>query len=169
MAGNYAKADGTEAVETRLRIYNDAVFYDGYRMADNPDSLLQDGILRHSCSLYSTRLSDEQLDKIGETLRLDVVIEALCDNYDRIGNINLALTDKDAEKYNPSETQRIEIGRFITPFMNKNKQPSSVPYTYDIGYLSTLLRDRDLRAAHDFWLEFEVFGIPYAAKEEIAC
>ncbi len=168
MTGSHIKAEGTAADETHIRIYDGAVFYDGYRMADNPDSLLQDGILRHSCSLYSTRLSDEQLDKIGETLRLDVVIDALCDNYDRIGNINIALTKKGAEKYNPSETQRIEIGRFITPFMNKNKQPSSVPYTYDISYLSTLLRDRELRDVHDFWLELEVFGIPYDANKKIA-
>ena len=55
-----------------IRIYDDVIFYDGYRMKDNPDSLLQDGVTRHSCSLYSRPLTDEQLDALGEKLTLNV-------------------------------------------------------------------------------------------------
>lgn len=150
-----------------VRIYDGVVFYDGYRMKDNPDSLLNDGTLRHSCSLYSRKLTDEQLDALGEKLDLNVYVEACCDNYDRIGNINIAFVEKGAESYVPEETQRIEIGRFITPFMNKNKEPKVVPYSYQINYLSGLLRDKDLRAKHDLWLEFELFGVPYAANTQI--
>ena len=150
-----------------IRIYDSVVFYDGYRMKDNPDSLLNDGVLRHSCSLYSRKLTDEQLDALGEKLNLNVYVEACCDNYDRIGNINIAFVGKGAEGYVPEETERIEIGRFITPFMNMNKEPKVVPYSYEINYLSSLLRDKDLRAKYDLWLEFELFGVPYAANEQI--
>ncbi|MBD5328759.1 MAG: hypothetical protein HDS03_02525 [Bacteroides sp.] len=148
-------------------MYDDVIFYDGYRMKDNPDSLLQDGVTRHSCSLYSRPLTDEQLDALGEKLNLNVYVKACCDNYDRIGNINLALVNKGAESYVPEETERIEVGRFITPFMNKNKEPNVVPYSYEVNYLSSLLRDADLRAKYDIWLEFELFGVPYAANQQI--
>ncbi|MDE6410569.1 MAG: hypothetical protein K2K81_10075 [Muribaculaceae bacterium] len=150
-----------------VRIYDSVIFYDGYRMKDNPDSLLNDGTLRHSCSLYSRRLTEEQLDALGEKLDLNVYVEACCDNYDRIGNINIAFVGKGAESYVPEETERIEIGRFITPFMNKNREPKVVPYNYQINYLSGLLRDQDLRAKYDLWLEFELFGVPYAANKQV--
>ena len=151
----------------RHEIYDHVVFYDGYRMKNNPDSLLNDGILRHSCSLYSTKLSDEFLDQIGDKLNMNVFITAACDNYDRIGNINIALVPKGESTYSTEEVQRFEIGRFITPFMNKNKQPDTVPYSYEMDYLSMILRDKDIRETYDLWLEFELFGIPYAANEQI--
>ncbi|MBD5355584.1 MAG: hypothetical protein HDR88_01055 [Bacteroides sp.] len=137
-------------------------------MEKNPDKDLDDGILRHSCSLYSRPLTDEQLNAIGDSLKLNVFVQACCDNYDRIGNINLALVPKGAESYTTSEVQRLEIGRFITPFMDMNKEPNTVPYNYDINYLSPILRDSALRADYDLWLEFELFGVPYAANQQIA-
>ena len=162
-------ADSTASdASNAIRVYDNVVFYDGYRMKDNPDSLISDGVLRHSCSLYSTKLTDAQLDAIGDKLDLNVFIKACCDNYDRIGNINIAFVEKGAESYDPDATPRIEIGRFITPFMNMNKEPNTVPYAYEVNYLSNLLRDADLRAKHDLWLEFELFGIPYAANTQIA-
>lgn len=150
-----------------IPVYDHVTFYDGYRMNDNPDNDLKDGILRHTCSLYSTKLTDEQLDAIGESLGLNVYVTACCDNYDRIGNINLAFVPKGEETYNPDETDRIEIGRFITPFMDKNKEPSTVEYTYDIDYVSLILRDKEIRNNYDLWLEYEIFGVPYAANQQI--
>jgi len=123
----------------QLQLFNEATFYDGYLFEKNPDKDLQDGILRHSTSLYAVKLTDEQLALIGDSLRMNVFVKACCDNYDRIGNINLALVPKGAETYKPDETQRIELGRFITPFMNKNRQPDTVPYTYRLDYLSLIL------------------------------
>lgn len=157
------------AEDTQLRIYDGAIFYDGYAGLDaNKEADADDGILRHRNSLYSVRLSDDQLNSIGERLSLKVEIEACCDNYDRIGNINLAFVPKGQEKYDPAEVKRIEIGRFITPFMDKNKEPNRVPYEYTIDYVSNILRDASIRAESDIWLEFELFGIPYAANKEIA-
>ena len=156
------------ASEVSMRIYDNTVFYDGYLLENNPDRDLQDGIIRHTTSHYATRLSDHVLDRMGATLRMDVTVSALCDNYDRIGNVNLAFVAKGQSSYNPAECHRMELARFITPFMNKNKKPNEVPYSFDLDNVSAILRDQTLRDKYDFWLEFEIFGIPYAANEQIA-
>lgn len=163
---------GTSAQEEtewkELQLFNEVTFYDGYLFENNPDKDLQDGILRHSTSLYAVKMTEEQLASFGEKLNMNVFVKACCDNYDRIGNINLALVPKGAETYVADEVQRIEIGRFITPFMNKNKQPDTVPYSYQMDYLSLILRDATLREQYDLWLEFELFGVPYAANTQVA-
>lgn len=150
-----------------MRIYEKVVFYDGYKMKDLPEGIEEDGILRHFCYLYSKKLSDDLLNSFGEKLELKVTIGALCDNYDRIGNINIAFVPKGMETYDPDEVERIEIGRFITPFMNKNIKPNEVPYSYNVPYLSPVFRDASLREKYDMWLEFEVFGVPYAANTQV--
>ncbi len=161
--------DGKEVV----KVYDEVIFFDGYNtlegISDESKAMIpeNDGILRHRTSLYSVRLTEEQLSRIGEKFTMLVEIGALCDNYDRIGNINLAFVPKGAETYNPDEVKRIEIGRFITPFMDKNKEPSTVPYVFDMDHVSLILRDSRLRAEYDIWAEFELFGIPYAANEQI--
>lgn len=152
-----------------LRLFDEVVFYDGYMSNEkNPDLELQDGILRHATSLYAVRLTDEQMDSFGDEVKMQVFVKACCDNYDRIGNINIAFVPKGAEKYDPYEVKRIELGRFITPFMNKNKQPDTVPYSYEMNYLSPIMHDSRLRAEYDYWMEFELFGVPYAANEQVA-
>lgn len=161
--------DGVAAQERdTLRIFNAVTFYDGYRLKDNPDSLVNDGILRHRTSLYAVKMTDEQLSQVGDSLEMNVSVQACCDNYDRIGNINLAFVPKGQASYVPDSVKRIEIGRFITPFMDKNKRPNVVPYHYSIPYLSYILRDASLRRDYDLWVEFELFGVPYAANSQIA-
>lgn len=151
-----------------VKLYDEVVFYDGYN--DKVfDADKNDGILRHRNNLYALRLTDEQLDWFGNDLRLDVKIGALCDNYDRIGNVNLALVPKGEETYDwETLPTRIELARFITPFMNKNKRPTHVPYSYQIDADALIFRDASLREKYDFWIEFELFGIPYAANQQIA-
>ncbi|MDO4159021.1 MAG: peptide-N-glycosidase F-related protein [Prevotellaceae bacterium] len=156
------------ADDVELELFDHVTFYDGYLLTNNPDSLLDDGILRHTTSLYAVKLTDEQLNQIGDSLKMHVEVDACCDNYDRIGNINLALVPKGKESYSTDSVQRIELGRFITPFMNKNKEPTTVPYDYSIDYLSYILRDATLRAEYDIWIEFELFGVPYAANQQVA-
>lgn len=146
--------------------YDEIVFYDGYN--DKVfDAELNDGVLRHRNSLYAKKLTDKQLDWFGSEVSMKVTIGALCDNYDRIGNINIALVPKGSETYNYEEVQRIELARFITPFMDKNKMPDEVPYEYDARFMSYIFRDSNLREKYDLWLEYELFGIPYAANEQI--
>ena len=153
--------------ETTLRLFDEVTFYDGYLFEKNPDKDLQDGILRHNTSLYAVRLTDEQLSLIGDSLWTKVTVKACCDNYDRIGNINLAFVPKGAATYDPYGVKRIELGRFITPFMNKNKNPKQVPYAYAIHYVSHILRDAKWRADYDIWAELEIFGVPYAANQQV--
>ena len=155
------------ADDRTLTLYKDVVFYDGYNSTVF-DADLKDGILRHRNSLYAIRLTDDQLDWAGNRLTMNVTIGALCDNYDRIGNINIALTEKGVTTYDPFAVPRLELGRFITPFMNKNKTPTEVPYTYELNNLPYILHDQTLREKYDLWLEFELFGVPYAAQEQVA-
>lgn len=150
------------------KIFDAVTFYDGYRVKDfsaGIDSTA--GVLHHTTYLYATRLTDDVLDNIGDSLALSVVVGARCDNYDRLGNINLALVPKGDTIYDADSVQRLELGRFITPFMNKNKQPDTVPYAYRMDYLSPILRDARLREQYDLWMEFELFGVPYAANTQV--
>lgn len=159
-----------QTANTTLNIYNKVTFYDEYLVKNLPDEAkdLDDGIQRYTTSSYSKKLTDEELDQIGSTLSMKLRVYACCDNYDRIGNVNLALVPKGSEGYEYNDVQRIEIGRFITPFMNKNMNPKAVNYRYQLDYLSYILRDARLRAKYDLWLEYEIFGIPYAANTQIA-
>lgn len=161
-------ASGMYAQEAReLQIFDNAKFYDGYEEAVQ-DSELTDGILRHTNYLYARRLTDADLAWFGTDLTMEAIIGAACDNYDRLGNVNLALVPKGQETYVPSEVTRIEVARFITPFMQKNASIKEVPYLYNVPGLSLILRDGALREKYDFWMEFEVFGIPYSAQQQVA-
>lgn len=153
--------------DTVIPVYDKTVYYDGYN-SNVFDKDIDDGILRHSNSHYAKRLTDGQLALIGDSLRLDVTLGARCDNYDRIAGFYLALVPKGQETYAFSDVERIEIARYITPFMDKNKKPDTVPYLYDMPGVSLILRDAALREEYDFWLESEVFGVPYAAWQQIA-
>lgn len=165
-AGSLNMSAAEDGVEKRVNIFKDVVFYDGY-LGEVVDKDLDDGVLRFRNSLYSVRLDPEAISDMGSDLRMEVTIGALCDNYDRLGNVNIALVPKGSESYEYDEVERIEVTRFITPFMNKNKAPTEVPYDYDIANVGRLLKDAALNAEYDFWMEFELFGIPYAANKEI--
>lgn len=154
------------AQDYNLTVFDEILFYDGY--AETVSEPVPDGVIRHSNSLYARKITEAELAQFGNTLTMNVTIKASCDNYDRIGNINLAFVPKNATSYNPSEVTRIELGRYITPFMDKNKQPDEVPYTYEIDNVTQIFHDATLAAEYDFWVELELFGVPYAANTEIA-
>lgn len=162
--------DGTTGevplVPTDLLLIESVVFYDGY--AEPVDEPLPEGVIRLNNAIHAVRVTDEQLAVIQPNLEMQVLIGALCDNYDRIGSVQLALVPKGAETYDPAEVSRIEVARFITPFMNKNKEPDTVPYEWDIDGVADILTDPDLQAEFDFWFELEVFGVPYAANTEVS-
>src|SRR5689334_19075152 len=149
-----------------VAVLENITFYDGY--AATVDEPLPDGAIRHDNSLVATRLTDELLAKVQTTLKVRVVVGARCDNYDRLGSVNLALVPKGAQTYVAGEVDRIEVARFVTPFMNMNKQPTTVPYEWEASNLVPILKDPDLLAEHDFWFELSIFGVPYAANDEVA-
>ncbi|MEO5777732.1 MAG: peptide-N-glycosidase F-related protein [Flavobacterium sp.] len=152
--------------QTTINIYDNVLFYDGYAgLVNEPTS---PGVFRLRNDLFTTKLTQPQLESVGSTLRVDITIYASCDNYDRIGNVNLVLVPKGDASYNTATAKKIEIGRFITPFMNMNISPTEVPYTFTVDNVAKILKDSALNAAYDFWVEFEVFGVPYAAQTQVA-
>ena len=148
-----------------LHVLDEVVFYDGY--AATVDEPVPPGVVRHSNALHAIKLTDEQLAAIQTTLQIGVIVGALCDNYDRLGSVHLALVPRGADTYVPAEVQRIELARFITPFMNMNKEPRTVPYQWEADNVVPILKDEDLRAEYDMWLELSIFGVPYAANTEV--
>jgi hypothetical protein len=158
--------ESDEPEPANLVLMESVVFYDGY--AETVDEPVPDDIIRLRNSVYSTRLTQDHLASIQPNLRMQVVIGALCDNYDRIGSVRLALVPKGAETYEIDEVERLELTRFITPFMNKNRQPDTVPYEWEIDNVAPILTNADLQDEFDFWMELEVFGVPYAANDEVA-
>ncbi|MFN3968580.1 peptide-N-glycosidase F-related protein [Flavobacterium sp.] len=156
----------TSKAQTTILIYEDVLFYDGYAALVNHPTAAD--VVRLRNDLFTKKLTPEVLSQIGNTLTLDISISAACDNYDRIGNINLALVPKGSPFYSPATTSRIELGRFITPFMNKNVAPNLVPYTFTVDNVTKILKDEYLNTLYDFWIEFELFGVPYAANTQIA-
>lgn len=155
------------SAQNTITIMDGVIFHDGYASLV-PASSLPNGVIKHRNDLFARKLSKAELTSIGTTLQMNVTISALCDNYDRIGNVNMALVPTGATTYNPNNVKRIELGRFITPFMNKNIEPTSVPYTFSINNVAMLLKDTTITNHFDIWLELSVFGVPYAANTEVA-
>ena len=153
--------------QTTITVMDSIIFYDGYAaIITNPPPPA--GVIKHRNDLFARKLTTAEIASIGTTLQMKVLIKALCDNYDRIGNVNLALVPTGATTYNPDSVNRIELGRFITPFMNKNIQPDSVPYIFNIDNVAQLLKDTTLTNNFDIWIELAVFGVPYAAQTQVA-
>jgi hypothetical protein len=159
------------AQTTSITVFDEVLFYDGYAglvaEADLYEPMPPE-ILRHSNSNYAVKLTVDQLADIGNKLTVDVTLKAACDNYDRIARIYLAMVPAGQTTYVSSEVDRIEISRFITPFMNKNNAPMEVPFTFTMDNVAEMLTDTNLIAQFDFWMELDVFGVPYAAQNEVA-
>ncbi|MBP6333838.1 MAG: T9SS type A sorting domain-containing protein [Bacteroidia bacterium] len=155
------------SAQTSITVMDNIIFYDGYAaIVTTPPPPA--GVLQHRNDLFARKLSSSELASIGTTLQMDVMLYALCDNYDRIGSVNMALVPAGSSTYHPDSVQRIELGRFITPFMNKNIQPDSVPYSFNIDNVAMLLKDTIITNSYDIWIELQVFGVPYAAQTQVA-
>ncbi|MFV0468003.1 MAG: peptide-N-glycosidase F-related protein [Dysgonomonas sp.] len=157
--------------QTSIKVIDNVLFYDGYNTLEKLAESIEpapEGVVRLKTSLCTTRLSTEQLAHFGDSIVMNILVEAACDNYDRIGNVNLALVPKGQEIYNPDSVSRIELGRFITPFMNKNINPKTVPYTFRVDYLSHIFKDKYLLEQYDLWIELDIFGVPYAANTQVS-
>ncbi len=154
------------SAQTTITVMDSVVFYDGYAtVVTNPTPA---GVVRHRNDLFARKLTAAELSSIGTSLQMNVSIKALCDNYDRIGGVNLALVPVGSATYNPDNVQRIELGRFITPFMNKNIQPDVVSYTFNIDNVAMLLKETSITSNFDIWIELSLFGVPYAANTQVA-
>lgn len=156
--------------QTTIRIYDTALFYDGYAALSAATTPPPPGTVRLKTSLYTKKLSENVLGQIGNTLSMKVLIKASCDNYDRLGHVSLAFVPKGDTTYSINDTavKRLEIARFVTPFMDKNDMPDTVPYNYEINNVASILKENTITDVYDIWMELEVFGVPYAANNEIA-
>ncbi len=153
--------------QTTITVMDSIIYFDGYAaFVTNPPPPA--GVIKHSNDLFARKLTSTELLSIGTTLQMNVTIKALCDNYDRIGNVNMALVPIGSATYTPDSVQRIELGRFITPFMNKNIQPDSVPFTFNVDNVAMLLKDTAITNNFDIWIELSLFGVPYAAQTQVA-
>ena len=139
-----------------LTVFNQAIFYGMYEGTVNEP--VPEGAIRNSNSSYGKKLTQAQLDAFGNTLTMTVTLNPLCDNYDRIGNVNIAFVPKNATSYDFKMVKKLEIGRFITPFMDKNAGVQEVPYVYDLDHLTNIFHDADITALYDIWVELEVYG-----------
>jgi len=153
LLGGYS---ATAQETTTIQVFDKAVFYGMYEGTVNTPK--PEGAVRNSNSSYGKKLTDEQIVAIGNTLKMTVILNPLCDNYDRIGKVNLAFVPKGATSYDYKTVSRIEIGRYITPFMNKNAALQEVPYEFQIDNVAKIVHDENLAAQYDFWVELEVYG-----------
>jgi hypothetical protein len=170
----FAKCNSTDPDENTepvteaspLTLFDAVLFYDGY--AATVDQPVPEGVVRIQNSRYAKKIPDSFISSINNKLTMNVTVKAACDNYDRIGSVFLSLINK-GEAYDQAKiVSQIEIARFITPFMDKNKSPDEVPYTFEIDNIGRMLMDADYTSKYDFWLELDIFGVPYAANEQIA-
>lgn len=151
---------------TEVTVFDKVIFYDGYAATvTNP---VQPGTIRKSNASYVTKLTPAQIALISNKLQLKITIGALCDNYDRIGGVFVNMVDKGALFTEGNVMKRLEVGRFITPFMNKNRTPREVDYIFETDNLALLFNDPTISNQYDFWIELNVFGVPYAANEQVA-
>lgn len=168
------------ALAQNVTVFNDVPFYsmyhylgDGQTMPPEAYSQIPAGAIRlhaYEQDIISRKLTATEITSIGSNVTMNVTLKAACDNYDRIAGVNLVLVPKGSTTYtfNQADIKRIEIGRFITPFMNKNNSPTEVPYTYKIDNISNILHDTALSANYDFWIEFRADGYSAAANTQVA-
>jgi len=154
------------AVETRFNLFDEVIFYDVY--AGTVSDPVPAGITRVDNTKYAIKVTDVHLSDISDKLSMEITIKAFCDNYDRIGHVNISLVDKGLPYNSTNIANTIEVGRYITPFMDKNVQPDEVPYIFEVDNIAKLLKDPAIYANYDFWVELSVFGVPYAANTQIA-
>lgn len=154
------------AAVTEVTIFNEVVFYDGYAATVNEP--VQSGMIRKNNASYVTKLTPTHIASLSNKLKLQVTIGALCDNYDRIGGVFVNMVNKGEAFSEDNVAKRLEVGRFITPFMNKNISPTQVDYVFETDNLALLFNDPAINDTYDFWIELNVFGVPYAANEQVA-
>ncbi len=171
---------GFFAFSQTVSVFNNVPFYSMYHYLGAGETLppeayseIPAGAIRmhaYERDIISRKLTDAEISSIGSQLTMNVTLIAACDNYDRIAGVNLALVPKGSTTYEWGQTdvKRIEIGRFITPFMNKNVSPTEVPYTYRIDNIAKILHDSALMATYDAWIEFRADGYSAAAQTQVA-
>ncbi len=162
---NNPAENSVEMKDSSIKIFDGVLFYDGY--AETVNEPVPEGVIRVQNSRYVTKIPIGFINGLKQKLEMEVIVKAACDNYDRIGSVYLSMINKDEPYIKSKIVHQIEIARFITPFMDKNKSPQEVPYKYEIDNIASLLKDENYSNKYDFWMELDIFGVPYAANKQI--
>ncbi|WP_438265569.1 PNGase F N-terminal domain-containing protein [Chryseobacterium edaphi] len=78
--------------QTNINVFSQIVFYDGY--AGNVSNPVPANTIRLANYRYTKKLTDAELNSFQNKIQMNVTIGALCDNYDRIGGVHIALVPK---------------------------------------------------------------------------
>ena len=163
-----------------VTVFNDVPFYSMYHYLGPGETLPTEAYTQipaeairfhaYERDVISRKLTLSEINTLGDNITLNVTLIAACDNYDRNAGISLALVPKNNLTYDWESTsiKRIEIARFITPFMNKNIAPTEVPYSWQVNNLSKILKDPTLLNEYDMWIEFRADGYSAAAQTQVA-
>lgn len=152
------------AATDTTQLFPETLFYDGY--AATVIQPVPETVIRLQNYLYACHISNN-LSNIASKGELQVLLRAACDNYDRIGSVSIALLPKGIVYNGQNAISKMELARFITPFMNKNKMPNQVVYHFDSDAIPQLLTDKQLLSQYDVWMEVNIFGVPYDAQKKI--
>ena len=164
-----AIAIGVQSQESHLiEVFDRISIYNNSRTLASLAGEMQavpDGVYRLSTSTITTQLSEETLNLLSGSMWLNVAVGAACDNFDRIGRVNLALVPKSHIAgpdfpYIMGQTTRMELARFITPFMDRSRMPNAVPYVFQVSHLQHIFQCQTLRENYNFWIELAIGGIP---------
>ena len=147
----------------KLTIFEDVVYFDGYA-ALVPLSV-KEGLFRSNTS-YTRQLSSSEIEMLTKgDVKMHVNLNAACDNYDRLADVSLLFVEK-GKAYTQAAKQ-VEIGRYITPFMDMNKQPNVRPYFWEVSAIGDVLRNSSMLKKYDVYIQMNIFGVPYAAQKQI--
>ncbi|WP_029276997.1 peptide-N-glycosidase F-related protein [Pedobacter borealis] len=143
-----------------INVLTNVDFYDGY--AQKVTHPVAKGVTRISNAEYLRQLSSAEIDKIGKTLKIKVIVKSGCDNYDRIGHVTLVVMPK-GEQFNLEKGEQFELLRIMTPFMYRTRQPDHIPYEAQVDQMVSTIK----QAGKDVYLLTEVFGTTGAGQREV--
>ena len=148
-----------------IKIFDELVFFNQYKKNLVPTA--PEGVFIASKTTFFKKITEEDISKINNELVLELEIKAACDNYDRLGSVFINFLPK-GEAYDKEKVSKsLEIARFITPFMDKNKSPDRVYYSFAINNIVKLLKDVEIKKEFDFWIGYNINGTTSAGKKEI--
>lgn len=146
----------------KLTMFKDVVYFDGY--AQLVPLTVKEGLIRNNTS-YTRQLSNDEIAVLAKgEVKMQVDLKAACDNFDRLAYVSLLFVEKG--KAYPQIAKQIEIGRYITPFMDMNNQPNIRPYFWDVTAIGNVMRNNAINK-YDVYIQMNIFGVPYAAQKAV--
>lgn len=147
----------------KVNIFDNVVYYDGYA---SPVSIPEkEGLIRTNTT-YTRQLTEVEITALTKgQVKMQVNLQAACDNYDRLAYVSAFFVEHG--KALEQAAKKIELARYITPFMDKNKQPDIRPYLWEMNAIGDILRNEALLKKYDVYIQMYVFGVPYAAQKQV--